>query len=90
MPIKIILIAMGFLSVIAMHFEEYRLLYISGLVSLFVILSILIAVAAGLVILSENLPRVFAVVNDLFDYDFGWIFLVAGSIFLFIVPKLRE
>ena len=89
-PIAIILAAMGILSLTAIAFEEYRLLYISGFVSLVTILTTLILVESGLVILSESMPKVFAVVNYLFGYDFGWFFLLAGSAFLLVTPKLQD
>jgi len=87
-PIAIFLIAIGILSLIAIAFEEYAILYISGLVSLIIVLSIFILVELGLLMLSGNLPRVFTIVNYLFGYDFGWIFLLAGCGFLLVTPKL--
>jgi hypothetical protein len=90
-PIAIILIAMGILSIIALAFEEYRLLYLTGAVSLCAVVVTFIIVEAGLIILSENLPRVlFAVVNYIFGYDFGWIFLLSGSAFLLVTAKLQD
>ena len=89
-PIAIILIAMGILSITAIAFEEYTLLYVSGLVSLSVVLTTLIIVEAGLVLLSEILPKVSVVVNYLFGYDFGWIFLFAGPAFLLVTARLQD
>lgn len=89
-PIAIILIAMGILSITAIAFEEYTLLYVSGLVSLCVVLTTLIIVEAGLVLLSEILPKVSVVVNYLFGYDFGWIFLFAGPAFLLVTARLQD
>jgi len=89
-PLAIILIAMGILSVIAIAFEEYRLLYISGFISLCAVLTTFVLVEAGLLILSESLPKVFAVVNYLSGYDFGWIFLLAGPAFLLVTAKLQD
>jgi len=87
-PIAIILVAMGILSILAIAFEEYSLLYISGLVSLFAVLTTFIIIEIGLVILSDTLPKVSAVVNYLLGYDFGWFFLLAGCVILLITPKL--
>jgi hypothetical protein len=87
-PIAIILVAMGILSIVAIAFEEYTLLYISGLVSLFAVLTTFIIIELGLVILSDTLPKIFAVVNYLLGYDFGWFFLLAGCVILLITPKL--
>ncbi len=90
-PIAIVLIAMGILSITAIAFEEYTLLYLTGVVSLCAVLATFIIVEAGLVILSENLPRVvFALVNYIFGYDFGWIFLLAGPAFLLVTAKLQD
>jgi len=89
-PIAIILIAMGILSITAIAFEEYTLLYVSGLVSLCVVLTTLIIVEAGLVLLSEILPKVSAVVNYLLGYDFGWIFLFAGPAFLLVTARMQD
>jgi hypothetical protein len=90
-PLAIILIAMGILSITALAFEEYTLLYLTGAVSLFAVVVTFIIVEAGLIILSENLPRVlFAVVNYIFGYDFGWIFLLSGSAFLLVTAKLQD
>jgi hypothetical protein len=90
-PIAIILIAMGILSITAIAFEKYTPLYLTGAVSLFTVLATFLIVEAGLVILSENLPRVvFAVINYIFGYDFGWIFLLAGPAFLLVTAKLQD
>jgi hypothetical protein len=90
-PMAIILIAMGILSITAIAFEEYTLLYLTGVVSLCTILATFIIVEAGFVILSEILPKVvFTVVNYIFGYDFGWIFLLAGSAFLLVTAKLKD
>lgn len=89
-PLAMILIAMGILSIVALAFEEYTLLYISGLVSLFAVLTTFILVELGLVILSGSLPKVAAVVNYLFGYDFGWVFLFSGPAFLLVTPKLQD
>ena len=90
-PIAIILVAMGILSITAIAFEKYTLLYLSGAVSLCTVLVTFLIVEAGLLILSEYLPRVvFAVVNNMFGYDFGWIFFVAGPAFLLVTAKLQD
>jgi hypothetical protein len=90
-PIAIILVAMGILSITAIAFEKYTQLYLTGAVSLFTVLLTFIMVEAGLVILSENLPRVvFAVINYIFGYDFGWMFLLAGPAFLLVTAKLQD
>ncbi|MCU0629544.1 MAG: hypothetical protein MUF37_00080 [Methanoregulaceae archaeon] len=89
-PIAIILIAMGILSLTAIAFEEYTLLYLSGLVCLVTVLTTFILVEAGLVMLSDAMPKVFAVINYLFSYDFGWIFLMAGCGLLLVTPILHD
>jgi len=89
-PLAIILIAMGILSIVALSFEEYTPLYLSGLVSLLIVLGTLILVESGLVIVSGNFPVVSAIVNNLFDYDFGWVVLLAGSAFLLVTPELQD
>jgi hypothetical protein len=90
-PIAIILVAMGILSITAIAFEKYTLLYLTGAVSLCTVLVTFLIVEAGLVILSEYLPKVvFAVVNYMFGYDFGWIFLLAGPAFLLVTAKLQD
>jgi hypothetical protein len=90
-PIAIILVAMGILSITAVAFEKYTLLYLTGAVSLCTVLVTFLIVEAGLVILSEYLPRVvFAVINSMFGYDFGWVFLLAGPAFLLVTAKLQD
>lgn len=89
-PIAILLIAMGILSVIVIAFEEYSLLYITGFVTLSAVLVTFAIVELGLVMLSENLPIVSGVVNSIFGYDFGWVFLIAGSLFLLVTPLLQD
>ncbi len=87
-PIAIVLIAMGILSITAIAFEEYTLLYITGIISLCAVLTTFIIVEAGLVMLSGSLPVVFNLVNYIFGYDFGWIIFITGSAFLLVTPKL--
>jgi hypothetical protein len=87
-PIAIVLIAMGILSITAIAFEEYMLLYITGIISLCAVLTTFIIVEAGLVMLSGSLPVVFTLVNYIFGYDFGWIIFITGSAFLLVTPKL--
>lgn len=87
-PIALILVALGILSIVAIAFEEYALLYITGLVSLFAVLATFVIIELGLVILSDTLPRVYAVVNFLLGYEFGWFFLLGGCVILLITPKL--
>jgi hypothetical protein len=87
-PIALILVALGILSIVAIAFEEYALLYITGLVSLFAVLATFVIIELGLVILSDTLPRVYAVVNFLLGYEFGWFFLLSGCVILLITPKL--
>jgi hypothetical protein len=90
-PIAIILVAMGILSITAIAFEKYTLLYLTGAVSLCTVLVTFLIVEAGLVILSEYLPRVVsAVINNMFGYDFGWVFLLAGPAFLLVTSKLQD
>ncbi|GEM_PF-7116122 len=88
--IAIVLVAMGVLSIIAVAFREYSLLYLSGLVSLWVVMSTLVLTEAGLLILSANLPMVSSVINSLFDFEFGWVFLLSGSAFLLATPKIPD
>jgi hypothetical protein len=84
-----ILIIMGILSIVALGFEEYTLLYLTGFVSLAIVLLMFVFTELGFMIVSNSLPVVVSrIVNYLVDYDFGWVVLLAGSGFLIIVPKL--
>ena len=86
-PVAFILITMGMVSIIALGFREYSLLYLTGFVSLLAVVILFIGVETGLVILSAHLPKVSAVVRYVFDYDFGWILLVAGCALLLFTPR---
>lgn len=89
-PVAFILITMGIVSLLALGFREYSLLYLSGLVSLIAVLVLFIGVEAGLVMLSANLPKVAAAVRYLVDYDIGWIFLLTGCALLLFTPRLED
>jgi hypothetical protein len=74
---------------VALGFEEYTLLYLTGFVSLVIVLLMFVFTELGFLIISNTLPvAVSHVINYLIDYDFGWVVLLAGSGFLIIVPKL--
>jgi hypothetical protein len=84
-----ILIIMGIVSIVALGFEEYTLLYLTGFISLAIVLLMFVFTELGFMIVSNSLPVVVSkVVNYLVDYDFGWVVLLAGSGFLLVVPKL--
>ena len=89
-PVAFILITMGIVSLLALGFREYSLLYLSGLVSLIAVLVLFIGVEAGLVIVTANLPKVAAAVRYLVDYDIGWIFLLTGCALLLVTPRLED
>ena len=89
-PVAFILITMGIVSLLALGFREYSLLYLSGLVSLIAVLALFIGVELGFVMLSANLPKVAAVVTYVFDYDIGWIFLLTGCALLLFTPRLED
>ena len=89
-PVAFILITMGIVSLLALGFREYSLLYLSGLVSLIAVLVLFIGVEAGLVTVTANLPKVAAAVRYLVDYDIGWIFLLTGCALLLVTPRLED
>ena len=89
-PVAFILITMGIVSLLALGFREYSLLYLSGLVSLIAVLALFIGVEAGLVTVTANLPKVAAAVRYLVDYDIGWIFLLTGCALLLFTPRLED
>jgi len=89
-PVACILITMGIVSLLALGFREYSLLYLSGLVSLIAVLVLFIGVEAGLVIVTANLPKVAAAVRYLVEYDIGWIFLLTGCALLLFTPRLED
>jgi hypothetical protein len=89
-PVAFILITMGIVSLLALGFREYSLLYLSGLVSLIAVLVLFIGVEAGLVTVTANLPKVAAAVRYLVDYDIGWIFLLTGCALLLFTPRLED
>jgi|WetSurSiteA1Bulk_404760.scaffolds.fasta_scaffold87338_2 hypothetical protein len=87
----VILIAMGILSIIVLAFEEYALLYISGLVSLCIVLTTFVLVESGLAMLTDSYPVIAGVIfNYIFGYDSGWIFLLAGSALLLVTPAIPD
>ena len=87
--IAFIIVLMGIISIVALAFEEYSLLYLTGFVTLALVLIMFIFSEVGFIVLSGSLPVIISrAVNYLIDYDFGWVVLFAGSGFLIIVPKL--
>ena len=87
--IAMVLVIMGILSIVALAFEEYTLLYLPGFISLTLAVLMVIFTELGFIIVTENLPvMISALINYLIGYDFGWIVLLAGSGFLIVVPKL--
>jgi hypothetical protein len=89
-PVAFILITMSIVSILALGFREYPLLYLSGFVSLIAVLTLFIGVELGFVMLSANLPKVSAVVEYVFDHDIGWIFLLTGCALLLVTPRLED
>jgi hypothetical protein len=87
--VALALVVMGILSIVALAFEEYQLLYLPGFISLTLAILMLIFSELGFIIIADNLPAIIShVINYLIGYDFGWIILLAGSAFLLVVPKL--
>ncbi len=87
--IALVLVIMGILSIVALAFEEYQLLYLPGFVSLAIAILMLVFSEIGFIVIADNLPAIIShMVDYLIGYDFGWIVLLAGSGFLIVVPKL--
>jgi hypothetical protein len=87
--IALVLVVMGILSIVALAFEEYALLYLPGFISLTLAVVMFAFSELGFIMIADNLPVIIShVISYLIGYDFGWIVLLAGSGFLLVVPRL--
>jgi hypothetical protein len=90
-PLGCLFIILALISILALAAAEYRLLLASGAVTLFLVLGLFFFSSLGLMVITGNLPGVVsAAIDNLIDYDFGWIVMVAGAGFQIMAPVFRE
>jgi len=87
-PVAITLVILAIISIIALAFDEYSLLFLTGAISLIITLSMFFLIELGMILVTGNLPGVLAtVVHYLLNYSYGWIILVTGPCFLIATSK---